>query len=185
MSLQYERLSAIIANLPGKSVGQIQSLSCSMDLQTEVQQKLGSSSIDLDFGSSINSFVQCPLNGVEETEKSLMFERAVDAMGELTMLLRVDEPVWVKSPVDGRCILHRDSYDKLFPKLNHFKSSTASIESSKDSGVVAMSAVHLIEMFMDSVNPISHALNTKSVNNSLYSFRPFLFVNLCNMGWRI
>ncbi|KAH7848319.1 hypothetical protein Vadar_001195 [Vaccinium darrowii] len=150
---EYERLSQIVADSLGKSVWQIQSLSRSMDLQAlqaEVQWMLGGSSFDLDFGNSSNSFVQCPLNGIEETRKSLMFEKAVDAMGELTRLLRVNEPMWVKSPVDGRYILHRDSYNKLFPKLNHFRSSTARIESSKDSGLVAMSAMHLIEMFMDS-----------------------------------
>ncbi|KAH7850012.1 hypothetical protein Vadar_026533 [Vaccinium darrowii] len=169
----YERLSQIIADSLGKSAGQIQSLSLSMDLRTEVERMLGSSSIDLDFGNSSNSFVQCPLNGIEEMQKSLMFEKAVDAMGELTKLLQVNEPVWVKSPVDGRYILHRDSYNKLFPKLNHFKSSTARIESSKDSGAVAMSAIHLIEMFMDSMYEQMH------IFSSLLSPREFYFLRYC------
>ncbi|KAF5947257.1 hypothetical protein HYC85_013214 [Camellia sinensis] len=88
-----------------------------------------------------------------------MIETAVSAMGELMRLLRVNEPVWIKSssPVDhdgdsrrSSYLLHRDSYNKLFPRSNHFKSSTARMESSKDSGVVPMSAVHLLNMFLDS-----------------------------------
>ncbi|KAI8029914.1 Homeobox-leucine zipper protein ROC8 [Camellia lanceoleosa] len=71
----------------------------------------------------------------------------------------VNEPVWIKSssPVDhdgdsrrSSYLLHRDSYNKLFPRSIHFKSSTARMESSKDSGVVPMSAVHLLDMFLDS-----------------------------------
>lgn len=162
VSLQYERLSHIISNYLGKPVGQIQSLSRSTDLQTEGftgQGMLGGPFVDLDFGNSSNSFMQYSLNGIEEMEKSVMIETAVSAMGELLRLLRVNEPVWVKSSADGRYILHRDSYNKLFPKLNHFTNSTARIESSKDSGVVAMSAIHLVDMFLDSVHPLSHALN--------------------------
>ncbi|KAI8536604.1 hypothetical protein RHMOL_Rhmol10G0270500 [Rhododendron molle] len=158
----HERLSHIISNYLGKPVGQIQSLSRSTDLQTEGftgQRMLGGPSVDLDFGNSSNSFMKYSLNGIEEMEKSVMIETAVGAMGELLRLLRVNEPVWVKSSADGRYILHRDSYNKLFPKLNHFTNSTARIESSKDSGVVAMSAIHLVDMFLDSVKPLSHALN--------------------------
>ncbi|KAI8536602.1 hypothetical protein RHMOL_Rhmol10G0270500 [Rhododendron molle] len=149
----HERLSHIISNYLGKPVGQIQSLSRSTDLQTEGftgQRMLGGPSVDLDFGNSSNSFMKYSLNGIEEMEKSVMIETAVGAMGELLRLLRVNEPVWVKSSADGRYILHRDSYNKLFPKLNHFTNSTARIESSKDSGVVAMSAIHLVDMFLDS-----------------------------------
>lgn len=127
-----------------------------MDLQTEGfigQGILGGRSVDLGFGNSSNSFMQYPFNGIEEMEKSVMIETAVSAMGELLRLFRVNEPVWVKSSADGRYILHRDSYNKLFPRLNHFKSSSARIESSKDSGVVAMSAIHLVDMFLDSVHP--------------------------------
>ncbi|KAL7184626.1 hypothetical protein ACSBR2_026718 [Camellia fascicularis] len=112
-----------------------------------MQQQMQYASMD-DYGN--NKF---------EMEKMAMIETAVSAMGELMRLLRVNEPVWIKSssPVDhdgdsrrSSYLLHRDSYNKLFPRSNHFKSSTARMESSKDSGVVPMSAVHLLNMFLDS-----------------------------------
>ncbi|KAL8477711.1 hypothetical protein ACS0TY_029853 [Phlomoides rotata] len=70
-------------------------------------------------------------------------------MNELIELLHVNDPVWNISPSDGRSTLHRDSYDKLFPKPNHFKSANARVESSKDSGEVAMGASQLVEVFLD------------------------------------
>ncbi|CAL5368194.1 unnamed protein product [Camellia sinensis] len=98
-------------------------------------------------------------NNKFEMEKMAMIDTAVSAMDELIRLLQVNEPVWIKSssPVDhdgnsrrSSYLLHRDSYNKLFPRSIHFKSSTARMESSKDSGVVPMSAVHLLDMFLDS-----------------------------------
>ncbi|KAL3838739.1 hypothetical protein ACJIZ3_023330 [Penstemon smallii] len=89
-------------------------------------------------------------DGIRDTDKSLIIETAIAAMDELVELLRVNEPVWIKSQTDGRYMLHRDSYDKLFPKTSHFKTASARIESSRDSGEVAMTALHLIEMLLDS-----------------------------------
>lgn len=49
-----------------------------------------------------------------------------------------------------RSLIHHDSYCNLFPKENDLKTASARIESSKDSGVVAVVATHLIEMLFDS-----------------------------------
>ncbi|EPS58685.1 hypothetical protein M569_16129, partial [Genlisea aurea] len=88
-------------------------------------------------------------NGLLEIDKSIIIETAIGAMNELVELLHVNEPLWIKAAVDGRQALHRDSYDKLFPKSHHFRSATARFESSKDSGEVAMAAVHLVEILLD------------------------------------
>lgn len=81
-----------------------------------------------------------------------MLETADSAMDELIRLLRINEPLWIKSPADGRYVLHRDSYEKIFPRVNHFKNSSARVESSKDSGMVTLSGMHLVEMILDSVS---------------------------------
>lgn len=87
--------------------------------------------------------------GIQELDKSILIEAACGAMNELAELFRVNEPLWVKSTADGRYMLHRDSYDKLFPRSSHLKTTSARFESSKDSGEVAMAAMHLIEMLLD------------------------------------
>lgn len=89
--------------------------------------------------------------GTPDQEKSNLIEAACVAMSELIELFRVNEPLWIKSTADGRYVLHHDSYDKLFSRSNHLKTTSARFESSKDSGEVAMAAIHLIEMLLDVV----------------------------------
>ncbi|KAK6119940.1 hypothetical protein DH2020_046315 [Rehmannia glutinosa] len=93
-------------------------------------------------------------SGIQKMDKSIIIEIAISAMDELVDLLRAKDPVWINSPSDGRYILHRESYDKLFPKPNHFKSPSARMESSKDSGEVTW---------------IEHVqVDDKSLNHRLY-----------------
>ncbi|KAL6523002.1 hypothetical protein OROMI_031350 [Orobanche minor] len=89
------------------------------------------------------------LNGITEMERSTIIETAIAAINELMDLIHVNEPVWAKAPTDGRYTLHRDSYDKLYPHSSHIKTASARFESSKDSGEVAMTAIHLIEILLD------------------------------------
>ncbi|KAL7094288.1 hypothetical protein ACP275_11G093800 [Erythranthe tilingii] len=87
---------------------------------------------------------------VTHVDKSVVIETAVAALNEFMELLRVNEPLWFEAPSDhGRYTLRRDSYDMIFPKSNQVNTSSARFESSKDSGEVAMSATHLIEMLVD------------------------------------
>ncbi|CAI9778777.1 unnamed protein product [Fraxinus pennsylvanica] len=101
--------------------------------------------------SSLNIASQFQLRELQEMEKSIIIGTAAAAMDELVRLLKIKEPVWIKSPTDGRYLINRNSHDMLFPKANYFKASSARIESSKDSGVVAMATTNLIEMLLDSV----------------------------------
>lgn len=154
--MQHEKVSNLLAKYIGQPISQIESLlgvpRSSLDLSaglgTSLNQRLGSPALDVDLGST-NSASPYKLKGITDmAEKALMLEIAGSAMDELIRLLRIDEPLWIKSPADGRYVLHRDGYEKT----NHLKNSTARIESSKDSGMVTMSGMHLVEMIMDSVS---------------------------------
>lgn len=99
-------------------------------------------------------------------EKTLMTETAAGAMDELIRLVRINEPLWVKSATNEKYVLHHDSYERIFPKATHFKSSNARVESSKESVVVAMNGMQLVNMFLDPVSSnqsipfiILHAVN--------------------------
>ncbi|CAN6700196.1 unnamed protein product [Malus baccata var. baccata] len=96
-----------------------------------------------------NTAIAYQLNENVQMEKALMKDIAASAMEELIKLFQIDKPVWMKSPTDGRYLLNRDNYDKMFPKANHFRNSCACVESSKDSGVVHISAAYLVDMFLD------------------------------------
>ncbi|MCE3215474.1 hypothetical protein HAX54_002547 [Datura stramonium] len=74
-------------------------------------------------------------------------------MREMVELLKVNSPIWVKSPTDEWCFIDRDGYNRNFSNANRLynKSSTARFESSKDCGVVPMTAIELIQNFLDPV----------------------------------
>lgn len=89
----------------------------------------------------------------EMIQNALMLRVALAAKEELVKLLRTNDPLWVQSEFDHRkLVLHPESYEKLFPRVNHFESSQAREESTKDSRIVGIKSIKLIEMLMDSVS---------------------------------
>ncbi|XP_027075663.1 homeobox-leucine zipper protein HDG11-like [Coffea arabica] len=100
-------------------------------------------------GTSTTTLLPQRLSEIQEMEKSVMVETAVNAMDELLELFRGNEPLWVKSPTNERYLIHRETYDKLYPKISHINSSSSWIESSRDSGLVPITARHLIDIFQD------------------------------------
>ncbi|CAL9138047.1 unnamed protein product [Musa acuminata var. zebrina] len=110
-----------------------------------------SPSLDLDLlcRSSSSAFpFQCP-STVSDLEKPLMVEMATGAMEEVIRLVQTDEPLWVKSS-DGRDILQLETYDSMFQRLGRqLKFPGTRIEASRDSALVIMGAMTLIDMFMD------------------------------------
>lgn len=85
-----------------------------------------------------------------------MVETAASALDELTKLLQINEPLWSKSSTDGRYYLLRDSYEKILPRPNHFRSSSVRFESSKDSIIVTMNSVNLVDALLDPVSVESY-----------------------------
>lgn len=151
--MQHEKVSNLLAKYIGKPVSQIELFS-----RPQVNLSPGSAinqagSLDMDLASSPanvdSSYNQ--FRGIPDMEKAIMAEAAASAMSELIRLFRVDDHIWMKAPSDGRYVLHRDTYDKLFPRPSHFKNITAGVESSKDSTIVTMSTMQLVSMMLDQV----------------------------------
>ncbi|KAL5811897.1 hypothetical protein ACOSQ3_026847 [Xanthoceras sorbifolium] len=107
--------------------------------------------INLNSGTSDNTIgTQCPNKPLSEMEKEIMAQTVASARDELIRLVRVNEPFWVKSSDSERkYVIHHDSYEQIFPRVSHFKTPNARIESSKDSGIVSMNGLELVDMFLD------------------------------------
>lgn len=106
------------------------------------------------------------IDGAMCLERAIMADTADGAMDELIKLLKLDEPLWIKSSSDGRFTLHRENYENIFPlRANIIKAcnNSARFEASKHSGIVTMGAVHLVEMFLDSVSTIKYAIGELSI----------------------
>lgn len=113
-------------------------------------------SLDLDLlpghSASVPPNLPFQVDGISDMDKSLMADIAANAMDELLRLLQTNEPLWMKSATDARDVLDFDNYDRIFPRANsHLKNPNVRIEASRDSGVVIMNGLALVEMFMDSV----------------------------------
>ncbi|XP_060185579.1 homeobox-leucine zipper protein ROC8-like [Lycium barbarum] len=88
----------------------------------------------------------------DNVEKSIILEIVVAAMDEVVRVLQVEEPLWIKSLNGVRNSIRRDSYEKIFSNSHRpYRSSSARIESSKDSGVVSMTPIELIQNFLDPI----------------------------------
>nr|XP_019071012.2 homeobox-leucine zipper protein HDG11-like isoform X2 [Solanum lycopersicum] len=90
---------------------------------------------------------------LHDRQKTKMFEIVVASMNEMVELWKINDPIWVDSSSEGRCSIHRESYERIFPNPNrpYYQSSANRIESSKDCEVVSMTASELIHNFLDPV----------------------------------
>ncbi|KAK6780610.1 hypothetical protein RDI58_022794 [Solanum bulbocastanum] len=88
----------------------------------------------------------------DNRQKTIMFETVVASVNEMVELLKMNDPIWVDSSSDVRSLIHRESYERPFPnQVQPYQTSNARIESSKDCGIVPMTAIELIDNFLDPV----------------------------------
>ncbi|RCV08555.1 hypothetical protein SEVIR_1G342400v4 [Setaria viridis] len=91
---------------------------------------------------------------VPELERPIMAEMATRAMDELIRMAQAGEQLWARTGGGhdgGREVLNVDTYDSIFAKPGgSFRGPDVHVEGSRDSGLVFMSAIGLVDMFMDS-----------------------------------
>ncbi|KAK1287447.1 Homeobox-leucine zipper protein ROC8 [Acorus calamus] len=166
---ELERVSSIASKYVGRPISQLPPVQpipiSSLDLSvgpfgggggcsSSSHHSMGLSPLfDLDLlpgSSSTAPSLSLPATVLTEMEKSLMAEMAAAALDEAVRLLQADEPFWVKNSSDGREVLDLDSYVRAFPKLGPQKNPDVRVEASRDSGLVIMNTLALVDMFMDS-----------------------------------
>ncbi|TKY44894.1 Homeobox-leucine zipper protein HDG11 [Spatholobus suberectus] len=157
---ELDRVSSIAAKYIGRPISQLPPVqpihisSLDLSMGSFGSQGLGGPSLDLDLlpGSSSSSIPNVPPYQpacLSDMDKSLMSDIASNAMEEMIRLLQTNEPLWMKG-ADGRDVLDLDTYERMFPKANsHLKNPNVHIEASRDSGVVIMNGLTLVDMFMD------------------------------------
>ncbi|KAK4254613.1 hypothetical protein QN277_009970 [Acacia crassicarpa] len=164
---EYEKVSNMLANCIGRPIPELDSSGDHSSAgspplppvalspgNSPNQDSTGSPSLDLDLGSvvTVSDGNKLPLlmGEITDVEKDMMLEAAKNAMDELLKLMPIDEPLWIKTSIgSGQLVLHRESYEKLSNRANHFRSSSARLEASKESRVVWMNAMKLVDMFLD------------------------------------
>ncbi|XP_015087432.1 homeobox-leucine zipper protein ROC8-like [Solanum pennellii] len=88
----------------------------------------------------------------DSRQQKILFETAVASMNEMVKLWEMNDPFWVDSSSDRRCFIHREIYGRKFSnQVLPYQTSMGRIESSKDFGIVSMTAIELIHNFLDPV----------------------------------
>ncbi|XP_034673967.1 homeobox-leucine zipper protein HDG12-like isoform X4 [Vitis riparia] len=159
--MKLDRVSSIAAKYIGRPISQLPPVqpvhisSLDLSMGSFGGQGMGSGpSLDLDLlpgSSSAMPILPFQGTGISDMDKSLMADVAGNALDELLRLLQTNEPLWMKSTTDGRDVLNLESYERIFPRANsHLKNPNVRIEASRDSGVVIMNSLALVDIFMDS-----------------------------------
>ncbi|KAK8629463.1 hypothetical protein V6N13_078304 [Hibiscus sabdariffa] len=146
---EIDRISGIAAKYVGKPLSSIPHLS----------SHLHSRSIDLgasNFGTQSGFVGEMDrsgdllrsVSGPTEADKPMIVELAVAAMEELIRLAQSGEPLWV--PGDNSTdMLNKDEYLRTFPRGIGPKPLGLRSEASRESAVVIMNHVNLVEILMD------------------------------------
>ncbi|OMO78653.1 hypothetical protein CCACVL1_14232 [Corchorus capsularis] len=111
-----------------------------------------------DFASGINALPVVPatrptagVTGLDRSvERSMFLELALAAMDELVKMAQTDEPLWIKSLEGGRETLNYDEYLRSFTPCIGMKPSGFVTEASRETGVVIINSLALVETLMDS-----------------------------------
>lgn len=154
---ELDKISSLAAKYMGRPISQLPPMQpvhlSSLNLMSMPSFGLTGPSLDLDLlpgSSSTVPSLTFPTLNISDMDKSLMADIAGNAMEELIRLLQTNEPLWTKSATDGRYVLNIDSYDQFFPKANSWlKNPNVRFEASRESGVVIMNGLSLVDMFMD------------------------------------
>lgn len=85
-------------------------------------------------------------------ERSMYLELALAAMNELVKLAQTDEPLWLRSLEGGREILNHEEYMRTFTPCIGMKPNGFVTEASRETGVVIINSLALVETLMDAVS---------------------------------
>ncbi|KAH6770522.1 homeodomain GLABROUS 11 [Perilla frutescens var. hirtella] len=150
---ELDRVSSIAAKYIGRPISQLPPVqpihvsSLDLSMASFGGHGIACPSLDLDL---LPNLAYPPMISISDVDKSLMADVAARAMDELIRLLQSNEPLWIKSAADGRELLNLESYERLFPRPNtHLKNPSIRTEASRDSGVVFMNDLALVDMFVD------------------------------------
>lgn len=92
-----------------------------------------------------------------DEEKTVAMEMAMSSMDEIMKMCRVNAPLWVRNNENGKEFLNHEEHARLFHwplNLKHRPSDEFRTEASRDSAVVIMNSVTLVDAFLDSVSTL-------------------------------
>ncbi|KAK7308161.1 hypothetical protein VNO77_41758 [Canavalia gladiata] len=145
---EIDRISGIAAKYVGKPVTSYSNLTSHNNNHVSVVNYGGT--VGEMYGGSDPTLVRS-VPAPSDADKPMIVELAVAAMEELTRLAHAGDPLWVRVPGNQYHteILNEDEYLRAFPRGIGPKSLGLRSEASRESAVVVMSHVSLVDILMD------------------------------------
>ncbi|KAK8567449.1 hypothetical protein V6N12_006036 [Hibiscus sabdariffa] len=84
-----------------------------------------------------------------KADKPMIIELAVAAMEELVRMAQMGEPLWMTSLDGTTCVLNEEEYIRTFPRGIGPKPNGFKCEASRETAVVIMNHINLVEILMD------------------------------------
>ncbi|XP_023534533.1 homeobox-leucine zipper protein HDG2-like [Cucurbita pepo subsp. pepo] len=148
---EIDRISAIAAKYVGKPVVNYPLLSPpvpSRPLELGMGNFGPQSGLGGDIYGSAGDLIRS-ISAPTEADKPMIIELAVAAMEELTRMAQLGEPLWMTSLDGSTNVLNEDEYLRTFPRGIGPKPSGFKCEASRESAVVIMNHINLVEILMD------------------------------------
>ncbi|XP_062106128.1 homeobox-leucine zipper protein HDG2 isoform X2 [Humulus lupulus] len=89
------------------------------------------------------------MSAPNEADKPMIIELAVAAMEELIRMAQMGEPLWITSLDGASAVLEEDEYVRTFPRGIGPKPAGFKCEASRETAVVIMNHINLVEILMD------------------------------------
>ncbi|GLT91260.1 hypothetical protein SLE2022_091560 [Rubroshorea leprosula] len=103
------------------------------------------------FPSGSSPFIESHGLLLMEEEKTLAMDLAVSSLDELVKMCQTTKPLWTRNNETGKETLNLEEYAKMFPWPLNFKQNSTEFrrEASRDSAVVIMNSITLVDAFLD------------------------------------
>ncbi|XP_017232690.1 homeobox-leucine zipper protein HDG5 isoform X1 [Daucus carota subsp. sativus] len=88
---------------------------------------------------------------IMDQEKALALELALSSVDEIVKMCHTAEPLWIQMS-DGKEVLNVEEYNKMFPwpmRLGQLPSEQLRTEASRDTAVVIINSITLVDAFLD------------------------------------
>lgn len=151
VNMQIDRISGIAAKYVGKPMLSYPHLSpgASRSLDLGVGNFGGQTGIGGEvYGASD---LLRSVSGPTDADKPVIIELAVAAMEELIRMAQSGEPLWIPSTENAAELLSEEEYGRTFPRGIGPKPLGLKSEASRESAVVIMNHINLVEILMDVV----------------------------------
>ncbi|XP_041023165.1 homeobox-leucine zipper protein MERISTEM L1-like [Juglans microcarpa x Juglans regia] len=147
---EIDRISGIAAKYVGKPLSSYSHLSPHVPSRSGLDLGVGKFKAQTGFVGEMyggNDLLRS-VSGPTEADKPMIVELAVAAMEELVRMARGGEPLWV-SCANSTEILNEEEYLRTFPRGIGPKPLGLKSEASRESAVVIMNHINLVEILMD------------------------------------